>query len=245
MKKFILLLLFFYLFYIAGCSSPAVPDTANSLPFTSTDSGQTSAAQNNPYFYKDEQTNLFARAQYYDLKTLAEGEISLHIDKIKSYKNGSLYKLTVAPVGYLTEERLYIYFYVTTDKIYRIYSYSFYEGALLTFYNNDKLLTETFDTDEKIIANSDIVCQTEDMSLTPAEGESGSYISIQKMEDTIAYSRRDIQENGESGFYESFVWKEGAGLIEYKSGYKMESDILYLYDISTDTKEQCKELSGF
>lgn len=64
---------------------------------------------NNPYFYKDEQTNLFARAQYYDLETLAEGE-------------------------------------------------------------------------------------------------SGSYISIQKMEDTIAYSRRDIQENGESGFYESFVW---------------------------------------
>jgi len=69
------------------------------MPFTSTDSGQTSAAQNNPYFYKDEQTNLFARAQYYNLKTLAEGEISLHIDKINSYNNGSLYKLTVAPVG--------------------------------------------------------------------------------------------------------------------------------------------------
>lgn len=29
----------------------------------------------------------------------------------------------------------------------------------------------------------------------------------------------------------SFVWEEGKGLVEYKSGYKQEADILYIENI--------------
>jgi hypothetical protein len=41
----------------------------------------------------------------------------------------------------------------------------------------------------------------------------------------------DIGESGNREFYETFVWAKGNGLVEYKSGYRMEADILYIDNI--------------
>lgn len=195
-------------------------------------------AQRNPYFYEElyeaDRIVLAARAQYYDLETKAERAIRIQGYEVKAYESGSLYRLTAEPVGDLTQERLNLYLYVTADKIYRVWTDVFQGEAIVAACGDDVLLTDILDTDEKLVENSEIVCRPEDMSVVPREGESGLRYEIHREGDRIIYSRSDVQPNGERGFYEWFVWEEGAGLVEYGSGYRMEADILYLYDITVD-----------
>ena len=40
-----------------------------------------------------------------------------------------------------------------------------------------------------------------------------------------------MQDNGEIGFYEWFVWEHSKGLTDYGSGFGVERDILYLKQI--------------
>ena len=199
----------------------------------------------NLYFYQElyetDQITLTTRAQYYDLDTITETDIHIQGYKVKAYEEGSLFRLIIEPVGDLEQERLNLYFYVTADKIYRVWTDIVQGDEIIYFCGNDALLTDILDTDEKLVENSEIVCQPEDASATPGEGESGLRYELYRSGNQIIYSRSDVQPNGERGFYEWFVWEEGAGLVEYGSGFKAEAEILYLYDITMEPQRQESE----
>lgn len=208
---------FVFSFLILGCGNIADDETEH----------------RNLYFceelYEADQITLTTRAQYYDLETKTEADIHVQGYKVKAYEKGSLYRFIIELVGDLEQERLNLYFYVTADKIYRVCSD--------VFQGDDALFTDILDTDEKLVENSEIVCQSEDVSVAPKEGESGLQYEIHRSGNQITYSRSDVQPNGERGFYEWFVWEDGAGLVEYGSGFKVEADILYLYDIAVEARQ--------
>ena len=185
--------------------------------------------KNNPYFYTEKQVELKASAQYYELESCEEKEIKAEITMIKEYEEGDLYKLAIEPIGTLGEERLNIYLYVTEDKIYRLWSYTNQEDEIIEFYNDDKMLIKYLNTDEKLVENGEVVCQSEEVS---EETEPGVDYSILYTEDKVIYSRCDKRENGEPGFYEWFTWEKGVGLVDYGSGFGAERDILYLNQIT-------------
>lgn len=195
-------------------------------------------ASYNPYFFCEDQISLAVRAVY-GADPLVEETGHLKLYKVHEYEFGMLYKLTVGLEGfdsYLIEERLNIYLYVTENKIYRVWSWIYQDDHIISL-NDADLMVIVLDTDEKLIENSVIVCQMEDISVDEEDGEGRYRYSIFKEDDLITYYRSDVQPNGERGFYEWFIWKEGKGLIEYGSGYKREADILYLYDIAIDTEK--------
>lgn len=198
---------------------------------------------NNPYFFREDYVALTARANYF-VDPLVEENIHLSMYKVHVYERGTVYKLETDHVGYLSEERWNIYFYVTEDKIYRFWPYVYQDGQYITFYDDDGLLVSILDTDEKLVENSVIVCQAENILVDEEDGGGRYRFRISKEDDLITYSRSDVQPNGERGFYEWFIWKEGEGLIEYGSGYKAETDFLYLYDIAIDTEKLFAEHSN-
>lgn len=189
----------------------------------------------NPYFFS--QTNCFfsANIQYIDVETTKTINGELELQWLKEYDDGNIYKLIVEPDGnitnYLGNERLTIYFYVTSDKIYRLWSYVVQDGKLIEFYNNDKLLMEILNTDEKVVENGEVVCCMEDKIDELEVSEVGKHVTIVQQGDYITYNRVDIGENGSREFYERFVWEKEKGLVEYKSGYRMETEILYIENI--------------
>lgn len=128
-----------------------------------------------------------------------------------------------------------MYLYVTEDKIYRVWSWIYQDDHIISL-NDTDFMVSVLDTDEKLIENSVIVCQMENVSVDEEDGEGRYRYSIIREDNLITYNRSDMQPNGERGFYEWFIWKEGEGLIEYGSGYRREADILYLYDIAIDTE---------
>lgn len=189
----------------------------------------------NPYFLFKDRLFFSADIQYIEDEAVTIINGKLELQWLKEYDIGNLYKLIVEPdsriTDYLSEERLIIYFYVTSDKIYRLWSYTVRDGKLIEFYNNDALLMETLNTDEKLVINGEVVCCMEDMTDELEVSEVGKHVTIIQRGEQIIYDRVDINENGGRGFYERFVWEEGKGLVEYKSGYRMESEILYIDNI--------------
>ena len=189
----------------------------------------------NQYFYSQRITYLTADVVYGDFQEKAQGE--LEIKWLKKYDNGDLFKLTVMPIDDITkwlgEERLNIYIYVTSDEIYRLWSYVFQDEESIEFYNDDVLLMEILDTDEKLVENGELICCMENVYDELEDSEVGTHKSIIVKEDgEIVYSRADVTPNGEPYFYELFRFKIGDGLIEYKSGYRAERDPLYIDNIS-------------
>lgn len=207
---------------------------------------QTVWIKENPYFFNKDYMYLKAKAKYEDIESAKFVGDVVHAEMylVKEYEQGSVFKFAVEPLGTLTDERLNTYFYVTDDKIYRLFSYVYQDDEVLTFYDNDELLTEVLDTDEKLINNGQIVCQDEEMKSELKEGDSEFHFSILKSENQISYSSCVITPNGEVYYYESFVWEEGKGLIEFNSGYHAEREPLYLTEISEINEERYRLLAS-
>lgn len=186
-----------------------------------------------------------AEIQYIDFETVKTINGELELQWLKEYDDGNLYKLTVEPVGditdYLGEERLNIYFYVTSDKIYRLWSYSVHNDERIEFYNNDTLLMETLNTDEKLIENGELVCCMEGIPDELEAEEVGKHVTIVQNGEQITYNRVDIGQSGNREFYESFVWEKGKGLVGYQSGYRVESEILYIDNIFAESSKKDSE----
>ena len=203
--------------------------------------------EENPFFYSRGNTLLSADIKYEASETWDTINGELKIKWLKRYDNGDLYKLSVEGIseGFLGPERKNIYLYVTPNEIYRLWSfYRDENGQSITFYDNDSLLMETFDTDEKLIENGELVCcmeriedelGKEDLGKnemgTPIS-EIGKHFFIIPEGERITYSRYDTKPNGETDFYENFVWERGKGLVEYRSGFRAEAEILYIENIS-------------
>lgn len=205
------------------------------------------ALEKNPFFYSGKDILLSADLKYEATETWDAVSGKLQVKWLKRYDNGDLYKLSVEGIkeGPLGPERKNIYLYVTPDKIYRLWSYYYDEdGHSVTFYDNDDLLMETFYSDEILIENGEVVCCMEKVEYKEGEGrpgknnmgvpnsEVGKHVTIIPDGERITYSRVDVKQNGEPDFYETFVWERGKGLIQYKSGFRAEAEILYIENIT-------------
>ncbi len=182
----------------------------------------------NLYFYNQEQVFLETTAEFYEEESSTTKRIEAEIYLVGKYQYGDLYRFSIEPVGDLSTERLNIYFYVTEEKIYRIWAYIYQDDEFIEFYDDDALLMEFLATDEKLIENGELVFQLEEKT---GQSENGANYSISIVEDQVIYSSYNTKENGEIYFYEWFTWEKGKGLVDYGSGYGIESDILYLTQI--------------
>lgn len=191
-----------------------------------------------PFFYPQKRETLSADIQYMNFETRETINGYLDLMWLKHYNNGDLFKLSVVAVSNiednLGDERRHIYFYVTSDKIYRLWSCAYQDGEVIRFYNDNDLLMEVLDTDEKLMENVELVCCMEPVTDTLDISETGSHVTITQEGNQVIYSRVDIGANGNREFYESFVWESGKGLVDYKSGYRIEAEILYLENICTN-----------
>lgn len=203
--------------------------------FKGTEISNTIANEENSYFFNDDHVYLKAKAKYDDVtgSKFAEETACAEMRFIKQYEQGSVYKFVIEPLGALTDERLNIYFYVTNNKIYRLWSYVYQDDKVITFYNDDELLVKVLDTDEKLINNGQIVCQEEEVQDELRGEDSEFHFAIKKCgKQQIEYSSCSITSNGEIYYYENFKWEKGKGLIEFCSGYRAEREPLYLTEIT-------------
>ncbi|MCM1425668.1 MAG: hypothetical protein NC118_03605 [Eubacterium sp.] len=174
----------------------------------------------NPYFPVKEYTSFKIHAEYYNqgfVDEIADAEIN----RIKIYKEGCIYKLTMYVVPEMSSwyfksgENMSMYLYVTADKIYWLLPYAQPEsgGKSINFYDDDALLVKTLDTDEKLqnIGVFELVCQGEEIH--------EEYFSMTQEEDRITYYYSEIKESGEPGGESLFVWEKGKGLVEFGIGY--------------------------
>ena len=126
--------------------------------------------KNNPYFYDAEEVVLSANAEFYELETVEEKEIYIDVYLVKSYEQGKLYKFAIEPIGDLEADRTNIYLYITSEKIYRLWSYIYQDKGIIELYDNDELIIKWLDTDEKLMENGEVVCQFEEMSEENEDG---------------------------------------------------------------------------
>ena len=113
-----------------------------------------------------------------------------------------------------------------------MWGYVYGENEVIDFCDNDELLTEILDTDEKLKNNGVVVCQDEEIEDELEEYEEGQHTSLHKWKNKISYNSYYKKANGDLNYYETFVWEEGKGLVEFSSGFRVERDILYLTEIT-------------
>ncbi|MDE7207805.1 MAG: hypothetical protein K2N90_11740 [Lachnospiraceae bacterium] len=205
-------------------------------------------------FFQNDYMDLEAHAKYQDGEEWVEATVFAEWYLVKRYDKGSVYRFKVQPLSELTHDRLNTYFYATDHEIYRIFGWAWQDEESITFYDNDELLIQILDTDEKLKNNGYIVCQNQNMSGQLEHGETGWYticqeqagqendsatwhFNVHKWKNEIVCDSRIIRVNGERDYYETFVWENGKGLTEFCSGYRVERDILYLTEISETVVE--------
>ena len=140
-------------------------------------------------------------------------EISLEIKLISSLNNGKVYAIKIITESEIPKERLCLgYFYVTKEKIYKI-------NLELNRIKKEK-------NSELLIKNSTIVYQKQSKSDKLGKQAKGVHENIVVNKDKITYN--SYNSGVETGYYESFIWKKGMGLIGYRSGYGAERDSIEL-----------------
>ena len=191
--------------------------------------------------------------EYYYLDSSAERIIwdedaEAQINLVKHYREGSLYRLEIKDwIFEINEpERFNIYLYVTADKIYRLFPEICADGRLLEITGKERVIRGKLDTDEKLIQNSRLIYQKEEMTSSPVTGQSGCYSTIVHEGETTTSHSFSLNHLGETEYWETFIWEEGKGLTGYRSGYgeKPREEELYLKNIRlvSDEKEQTKQV---
>ena len=245
MKEIYIVILLSLRLLTVGCEKADPQEGEQVVQVNNIENSDEATSEGNPYFFSKDHVYLKAKAEYEDTirSKFVEEVVYAEMYLVKEYEQGSVYKFVVEPLGALTDERLNTYFYVTNDKIYRLYSYVYKDDGVITFYNNDELLIQVLDTDEKLINNGQVVCQKEEIESKLCEGDSEFHYVISKRENQIVYSSRSITPNGEIYYYESFRWEEGKGLVEFNSGYRVEREPLYLTEIAEISEEKYRLLA--
>lgn len=188
----------------------------------------------NPYFYDKEEIYLLATARHV-YGGVVEKAAYINVDMIQAYENGYVYKFTVdidKDDGdfWGEEDRLNQLFYVTEDKIYivpsRINIPS--EGLKFDFNEDVHSLTEMFDTEEKLVEWSTVVCQEDEK----IEGEEWYYRSITKTGNQVTYYAYSLRASGDVLEVCYYTWQKGKGLVSFGYRYGVgEGYDLMLYDI--------------
>lgn len=217
----------------------------------------------NPYFFSPDVSSLMADITFFDVDTegyvTIRGDLELHW--LRQYENGCIAKLSFVPFDHMPsymlngsiwgEEYDYsdIYFYVTSDKIYRINSRVIQDGENIYAYEDEKLFLDFWDSEEKIIENAELVCCPEGIESEYTgdnigddfiTGEIGTHYEIVVSENQIAYCRQEYPA-GHMEFYNSFVWENGRGLIEHKRGYRAGAMPLCIENITVNEGSESAE----
>ena len=202
-----------------------------------TDDGKLHVRVHNPYFYEKEVTNLRARLEYCEGNVTINRAGKLTMRLIKNYKNGDLFKLSVAHErniqDYFGEERLNIYFYVTNDKIYRVPSYINRDGEKLPVYEDDFVIAY-LDTDDKVISESELVYCKENFK-NKVELEN---VVVGTESNGGRYDRREWNKDGSTYYYEAFSWNDIEKLSWFDSKYGTGANRLYIVIIGEANVEQ-------
>lgn len=200
----------------------------------------------NPYFFR--RSLLTANVKFPGVRGIEE-TVDAEVSLVKTYEEGDVYKFTIHvdsdhySTWYIqSEETVYMYFYVTADKIYLINRYVQAEpdGFDHYFFGGDELFTELLDTDEKLVNNSIIVCQEEEIK---DNAETGQYsISTNnKVNEHYFISRNgnqifcyyyQLKANGDLLYRDKFLWEKGKGLVVYLTGYGVGDYDIYLDGIT-------------
>lgn len=196
----------------------------------------------NPYFFPQDVSIWTTDITCGDFHQTYEGELELHW--LKQYDDGCLARLSVAPFDYGDEEDKYylgisyfeMYFYVTSDEIYRIdFFVSSAEGNLENrdayIDYNDRLLMTVLNTDERLVEYGNLVCSPENVLNEVEEGEYGTYLSIRQDGNQVLYGQTDVTPYNIND-WEDYCWEYGRGLVEYRKGRRAEDNPFYLKNIT-------------
>lgn len=208
MKRIFIVLLLIGTMLIYGCAkSKEVPVVANQ----GGDITNMEAAENVFFFDSGISEQVYGGQFLFD--DIVEEDTKLSISKIADLKNGNLYELKLDPIEGVPQERLSLgYFYVQEDTIYKLEP---------TTENLDQLKTS-----EELPDDSVIVCQDQEIKDTLGEDEPGFHHYVEAAGDKRVYHSYNNEVS--TGYYESFAWEKGKGLINYRSGYGAESESIEL-----------------
>jgi len=227
MKRLLLLILITYVILVSGCREIVEQDDA--LYKNNDFDSLTTAKKNN-----DDKSNEYASVYFQNdvLSMKYEGqfvfqdvykkEVRINMKILENLKNGRIYELYLDPIQGVPAERLSIgYFYELRDTIYKI-----------------KLTEENLNmikSSGNLPEDSIIVCQNEEIPDALGEDERGFHQYIEVNGDEIEY--HSYNNLVETGYYESFTWKKGVGLVFYQTGYGAESESIKLKLISKEEQE--------
>lgn len=179
---------------------------------------------NNPFFpyRRDVTIKCGAKFEY------IEGEAALKLSQLESTQQGLLYQISYgdlivldsdmeAIAGYEYSKELG-YLWITEDKIYFFTEYS--EGVRTDLCQSG-ILPE----------GASVICQDKPVDETNKD-KKGSHEYIKVKDDRVCYgSYNDLVE---TGFWRSFIWERGRGILVYKEGYGAGRERIELYQIEYD-----------
>lgn len=161
--------------------------------------------QENISFMKYEGQSIFQEIQEFD--------IVINMEILRANKTSRIFNLTLNPIQGVPDERLIIgCFYEIGEVIYKI---------VPTDQNLDNIISSG-----EIPKDSIIVCNGTEITDELEKDKKGFHHYININDDEIAYN--SYNNLVETGYYESFTWKKGVGLIFYKSGYGAECNSIRL-----------------
>jgi hypothetical protein len=225
MRKVLIVLLTIGVIFTSGCTkSNEIPNStkqdshasnSKSSPQVNSISNKTDANMeivDNSCFFKSNISQMNYKGNFL-FDEILEQDLELNINELANLKNGKLYELKLDPIEGVPNNRLSLgYFYVQKDKIYKIES---------TEENLSKLKTS-----EELPNDSVIVCQDKEIKNTIGKDEPGFHHYLEINGDKREY--HSYNNHVSTGYYESFTWEKGKGLINYRSGYGAERDSIEL-----------------
>lgn len=169
-------------------------------------------AVSNLFFIKDKDSKLNYKGDFLFLDIVIK-DVKLNINELANLRYGKLYELKLDSIEGIPDKRLSLgYFYVQKDKIYKIDP---------TEENLSKLQVS-----EDLPADSVIVCSDQEIRDTLGKDQKGFHYYLEVNGDKREY--HSYNNMVATGYYESFTWEKGKGLIFYQSGFGAERDSIKL-----------------
>ena len=162
-----------------------------------------------------------------------EYKTKMNFIKIAKLKKGILYHLKIEQASELKipTKRLSLgYFYVQKNRIMRIWENNDYEAQGNVWTLSKKTLNRIIKTSE-IPKYSTIVWQKKTYKDTLKRDKIDWHQYLKKIQDSPKKRLRYggyYQYPQHSGYWETFIWEEGTGLIYYQSGYRDGVDYIML-----------------
>lgn len=179
----------------------------------------------NPYFAAKAEDEIdFKGVAWFDSfgdVPIPKYKTKIHFIEIAKLKNGVLYQLKVDQMSdyEIPEERLSLgYFYVQEDKIIRIWEDEDYEAEGNVWTISQEALKDLEDND-RIPQYSTVVCQEDEIKDVLDEDELGWHQYLRDDGERRYYGGW-YQHPQHSGYWETFIWEKGTGLVYYQSGYR-------------------------